>query len=163
MARCCPAGRFAALQSPALREDHPAFGRRGNQSVAAYQRLRGLEGGNRPLCRNSRAGMQGFNIDVNSIAPGSLNTRLLDELLAAGPDNVGQEFHARMVRQQEEGGTPMTHAAELAVFLGCRERRHHRQADQRRMGSLEDAARSSGRIARHRYLRFAASSPAIAA
>ena len=31
-----------------------------------------------------------FQIDVNAIAPGALNTRMLDEVLAAGPDRVGR-------------------------------------------------------------------------
>ena len=59
-----------------------------------------------------------FKIDVNSIAPGLLNTRLLDEALAAGPDKVGALFHSRMVRQKEQGGSSMVPAVELAVFLG---------------------------------------------
>jgi len=58
-----------------------------------------------------------FKIDVNAIAPGSLNTRLLDEVLAAGPQKVGEEFYARMIKQKGDGGAPMAHAAELAVFL----------------------------------------------
>lgn len=58
-----------------------------------------------------------FNVDVNAIAPGSLNTRLLDEVLAAGPQKVGEEFYARMIKQKEDGGAPMVHAAELSVFL----------------------------------------------
>ena len=33
--------------------------------------------------------VQDDGIDVNAIAPGALNTRLLDEVLAAGPDAVG--------------------------------------------------------------------------
>jgi NAD(P)-dependent dehydrogenase (short-subunit alcohol dehydrogenase family) len=56
-------------------------------------------------------------IDVNSIAPGALNTRLLDEVLAAGPDRVGTKFFARAVQQREEGGVPLVRGAELAVFL----------------------------------------------
>jgi NAD(P)-dependent dehydrogenase (short-subunit alcohol dehydrogenase family) len=59
-----------------------------------------------------------FSIDVNSIAPGALNTRLLDEVLEAGPAKVGQDFYERAVRQQTEGGTPPERAADLAVFLG---------------------------------------------
>ena len=34
-------------------------------------------------------------VDVNAIAPGALNTRLLDEVLAAGPDKVGKDFYER--------------------------------------------------------------------
>jgi NAD(P)-dependent dehydrogenase (short-subunit alcohol dehydrogenase family) len=60
-----------------------------------------------------------FKIDVNSIAPGLLNTRLLDEALAAGPDQLGEQFHSRMVRQKEQGGSSMVHAVDLAVFLGA--------------------------------------------
>lgn len=58
-----------------------------------------------------------FKIDVNSIAPGLLNTRLLDEVIAAGVEKVGEQFHSRMVRQKEQGGSSIVHAAELAVFL----------------------------------------------
>ncbi|HEY6723918.1 MAG TPA: SDR family oxidoreductase [Polyangiaceae bacterium] len=58
-----------------------------------------------------------YGIDVNSIAPGALNTRLLDEVLAAGPERVGQAFYSRSTRQKEEGGAPVARAAELAVFL----------------------------------------------
>jgi NAD(P)-dependent dehydrogenase (short-subunit alcohol dehydrogenase family) len=58
-----------------------------------------------------------FGIDVNSIAPGALNTRLLDDALAAGPAKVGAEFFARAVRQKENGGVPLRHGAELSVFL----------------------------------------------
>jgi NAD(P)-dependent dehydrogenase (short-subunit alcohol dehydrogenase family) len=56
-------------------------------------------------------------IDVNMIAPGALNTRLLDEILAAGPDVVGGAFYAASIKQQQSGGTPLDIAARLAVFL----------------------------------------------
>jgi NAD(P)-dependent dehydrogenase (short-subunit alcohol dehydrogenase family) len=58
-------------------------------------------------------------IDVNSIAPGALNTRLLDEVLEAGPERVGAAFYARAVQQKEQGGAPLARGAELAVFLGA--------------------------------------------
>lgn len=56
-------------------------------------------------------------IDVNAIAPGALNTRLLDEILAAGPQKVGQGFYERSLKQKEQGGTPLEKGAQLAVFL----------------------------------------------
>jgi len=59
-----------------------------------------------------------FGIDVNSIAPGALNTRMLDEVLAAGPERVGGDFYKRMMRIKEEGGTPLDKGAALAVYLG---------------------------------------------
>jgi NAD(P)-dependent dehydrogenase (short-subunit alcohol dehydrogenase family) len=56
-------------------------------------------------------------IDVNAIAPGALNTRLLDEVLDAGAERVGAEFYERFVQQKEAGGAPLERGAELAVFL----------------------------------------------
>jgi 3-oxoacyl-[acyl-carrier protein] reductase len=56
-------------------------------------------------------------IDVNAIAPGALNTRLLEEVLAAGPEKVGDDFHRRALKQKEEGGAPLDKGAALAVFL----------------------------------------------
>jgi NAD(P)-dependent dehydrogenase (short-subunit alcohol dehydrogenase family) len=56
-------------------------------------------------------------IDVNSVAPGALNTRLMDELIAAGPETVGPAFHARMKKIADEGGTPLEKGAALCVFL----------------------------------------------
>jgi NAD(P)-dependent dehydrogenase (short-subunit alcohol dehydrogenase family) len=57
------------------------------------------------------------NIDVNAIAPGPLNTRLLEEILAEGPESVGQAFYDRALKQKIEGGAPLERGAELAVFL----------------------------------------------
>ncbi|MBU1042290.1 MAG: SDR family oxidoreductase [Proteobacteria bacterium] len=56
-------------------------------------------------------------IDVNAIAPGALNTRLLDEVLAAGPQKVGEKFYAQSLKQRASGGTPLSKGADLAVFL----------------------------------------------
>jgi 3-oxoacyl-[acyl-carrier protein] reductase len=58
-------------------------------------------------------------IDVNAIAPGALNTRLLDEVIAAGPGQVGQSFYERAVKQKAQGGTPLDKGASLAVFLAA--------------------------------------------
>lgn len=58
------------------------------------------------------------HVDVNAIAPGALNTRLLNEVLVAGPEKVGQDFYDRTVKQRDEGGVPLEKGAALAVFLG---------------------------------------------
>ena len=58
-----------------------------------------------------------FNIDVNAIAPGALNSRMLDEVLAAGREKVGQAFFDKSIKQKESGGTGFEKGAELAVFL----------------------------------------------
>ena len=60
-------------------------------------------------------------IDVNSIAPGPLNTRLLDEVLEAGPELVGEQFYQRALAQKAQGGAPLSKGAALAVFLGSQE------------------------------------------
>jgi len=58
-----------------------------------------------------------FGIDVNMIAPGALNTRLLNEVLDAGPEKVGEVFYNAALKQREFGGTPLERGAELCVFL----------------------------------------------
>jgi len=60
--------------------------------------------------------LKGSGIDVNAVAPGAVNTRLLDQVLEAG-DAAGDQFLDSARRQREEGGTPPEKAAELAVFL----------------------------------------------
>jgi NAD(P)-dependent dehydrogenase (short-subunit alcohol dehydrogenase family) len=61
--------------------------------------------------------LKGRNIDVNCIAPGPLNTRLLDEVLEAGPEQVGAAFYDKALAQKQQGGAPLAKGAELAVFL----------------------------------------------
>lgn len=56
-------------------------------------------------------------IDVNAIAPGALNTRLLDEVLAGGAERVGEAFFKRSLQQKESGGAGLERGAELAAFL----------------------------------------------
>lgn len=56
-------------------------------------------------------------VDVNAIAPGALNTRMLDEVLEAGPEQVGEAFYERALAQQRSGGTPLERGAALAVWL----------------------------------------------
>lgn len=65
--------------------------------------------------------LRDHHVDVNAIAPGSLNTRMLDEILTAGPAPVGQAFYDRAVEQRRSGGVPLERGAELAVFLGSAE------------------------------------------
>jgi len=44
--------------------------------------------------------VRGSRIDINSVAPGALNTRLLDEVLQAGAENVGPSFYFLGMRQR---------------------------------------------------------------
>lgn len=65
--------------------------------------------------------IRGAGIDINSVAPGALNTRLLDQVLEAGPERVGQKFYDQALRQKEEGGAPLERGADLCVFLASAE------------------------------------------
>jgi NAD(P)-dependent dehydrogenase (short-subunit alcohol dehydrogenase family) len=58
-----------------------------------------------------------FGVDVNALAPGALNTRMLEEILMAGPGVVGKDFYERSLKQKESGGASKDRAAELALFL----------------------------------------------
>ena len=58
-----------------------------------------------------------LGIDVNAMAPGALNTRLLDEVLEAGPEKVGHAFYEQALKQKQQGGTSMERGASLCVFL----------------------------------------------
>jgi NAD(P)-dependent dehydrogenase (short-subunit alcohol dehydrogenase family) len=55
------------------------------------------------------------NIQVNALAPGAINTRMLDQVLAAG-ESAGAEL-AQAQRRAEQGGNSIELAAQLAVFL----------------------------------------------
>jgi len=61
--------------------------------------------------------MRPYHIDINAITPGALNTGMLDEILAAGPEKVGTVFYERSVQQKKKGGAPMEKGADLAVYL----------------------------------------------
>ena len=58
-------------------------------------------------------------IDINAVAPGAMNTRMLDELIAAGPEAAPREHQAALERSQN-GGAPPQRAAELVAWLACR-------------------------------------------
>ena len=58
-----------------------------------------------------------FHVDVNAIAPGALATRLVDEVLAAGPEKVGAAFYEKNKQWKEKGATPPEFGANLAVYL----------------------------------------------
>lgn len=56
-----------------------------------------------------------YNIQINALAPGAINTRMLDQVLAAG-ELAGAEL-AQAQRRTERGGASIERAAQLAVFL----------------------------------------------
>jgi len=60
--------------------------------------------------------VKSYNIQVNAIAPGVVNTRMLDQVLAAG-SAAGERALVEAQRQRETGGTPPELAVSLVVFL----------------------------------------------
>jgi 3-oxoacyl-[acyl-carrier protein] reductase len=59
--------------------------------------------------------LEPYNIQVNAVAPGAVNTRMLDEILEAG-DKAGAEYHQAQERARN-GGTPVELVCELVRFL----------------------------------------------
>jgi len=65
-----------------------------------------------------------FGITVNTIAPGAMNTRLLNEVLKAGAEKVGVEYFAKSQKQEASGGASPENAAELCAFLASKQAEH---------------------------------------
>lgn len=61
--------------------------------------------------------IDGTGIDINAVAPGAVNTRMLDEVIDAGPGKVGEIAYAKALEQKKKGGAPPQRAAELSAFL----------------------------------------------
>jgi len=58
-----------------------------------------------------------FSIDVNAIAPGVLNTGLVDEFIRAGVENLGEDYFREVERQKNSGEDSFARASSLAVYL----------------------------------------------
>jgi NAD(P)-dependent dehydrogenase (short-subunit alcohol dehydrogenase family) len=58
-----------------------------------------------------------FGIAVNAVAPGMLKTRLLDDIVNAGPEKVGQSYYDLVMEQKAKGATPLALGAALCVYL----------------------------------------------
>ncbi len=56
-------------------------------------------------------------IYLNALAPGAVNTKFLDDLLAAGPEKVGKEIYERSLKQKDSGGESPVKAAKLVQYL----------------------------------------------
>ncbi len=67
------------------------------------------------LTENLAVELQEHNIQVNAIAPGAVNTKMLDEVLEA-KDRAGAEA-GQAAKRHKEGGTPPSLAADLTIFL----------------------------------------------
>ncbi|MBI2623059.1 MAG: SDR family oxidoreductase [Candidatus Liptonbacteria bacterium] len=69
------------------------------------------------LTETIAAEVKEYGIEVNCFAPGAVNTKFLDEALAAGEEKVGKERYEKLLKQKAEGGVSPEKAAALCVFL----------------------------------------------
>ena len=69
------------------------------------------------LTENLAAELSADGVTVNAIAPGLVATRMQDEVLAAGPERVGADYHAKVGAQVADGGVSPRATADLAAFL----------------------------------------------
>jgi NAD(P)-dependent dehydrogenase (short-subunit alcohol dehydrogenase family) len=56
-------------------------------------------------------------LDINAVAPGSIPTRLTDEVIALGPDIAGQAEFDAALRQKAGGGASLETALDLVEWL----------------------------------------------
>ena len=59
--------------------------------------------------------LKDYNIDVNAVAPGAINTKMLDEVLQVGK-SAGKEYFDALKRKDEGGNSPEL-VADLICFL----------------------------------------------
>ena len=61
--------------------------------------------------------LEQYNIDVNCVAPGAMNTEFLERALAAGPEAIGYSFYNDCMKQKETGGVNFDIPAALIDYL----------------------------------------------
>ncbi|RYD86101.1 MAG: SDR family oxidoreductase [Verrucomicrobiaceae bacterium] len=65
--------------------------------------------------------LRAWNIDSNAIAPGPLNTRLIRDVLDAGPERAGADFYSKNLQWSQGKAVPPELGADVAVYLGSAE------------------------------------------
>jgi 3-oxoacyl-[acyl-carrier protein] reductase len=61
--------------------------------------------------------LRGQEIYVNAIAPGMVDTKMTQQMMAAGPQNIGERFFAQSQKKIAQGGDSPIEAAKLVEFL----------------------------------------------
>jgi NAD(P)-dependent dehydrogenase (short-subunit alcohol dehydrogenase family) len=69
------------------------------------------------LTENLAEELRSVHIDVNAIAPGALNTQMLEQTLAAGAELIGEGQFMQAAKQKKDGGSSLDRAAGLCVYL----------------------------------------------
>jgi len=65
-----------------------------------------------------------MNVQVNCVAPGPMNTEMLQAVLRAGPEKAGATEYAQALKWVEGGGASPERAADLCVFLASPDSDH---------------------------------------
>lgn len=58
-----------------------------------------------------------FSIDINVVAPGAINTDMLEEIIKEGPKNIGDYYYKKALKQKKLGGSSLKKACDLILFL----------------------------------------------
>ena len=58
-----------------------------------------------------------YNVDINAIAPGAMSTRMIEQVIDAGPEIVGDEFFKKNQNWKQNGATSMELGTNLTVYL----------------------------------------------
>ena len=61
--------------------------------------------------------LSSYNVDINTIAPGAMSTRMIQQVIDAGPEIVGDEFFKKNQNWKQNGATSMELGTNLAVYL----------------------------------------------
>jgi 3-oxoacyl-[acyl-carrier protein] reductase len=61
--------------------------------------------------------LSSYNVDINAIAPGAMSTRMIEQIIDAGPEIVGDEFFKKNQNWKQNGDTSMELGTNLAVYL----------------------------------------------
>ena len=64
--------------------------------------------------------LKDFNMQVNAVSPGAIKTKMVDEILEAGPDKVGKEYDQVKAKLSDGFDSPDL-AAELVCYLASDE------------------------------------------
>ena len=64
-----------------------------------------------------------YKIDINAIAPGPVNTGMLEEVLKENPKKVGKSFYNKSLAQKKSGGT------DIKKILNCIEFLSHKKSN----------------------------------
>lgn len=98
-------------------QHHQPFRRWRDNASPQLQSLRGLEAAVARLTDTLAAELAGTGVRVNAIAPGAIDTRLQDDVLAAGEKAGPLYGRMRAMRETGSGATPPDVPARLALFL----------------------------------------------